>query len=441
MKNPGLFLSFLLSLCWTVSAAAAGPVEITQVTIHASPGQTQLVLDLSGPVRHELFDLTDPARVVVDLKKSKLSASQLPDGTGFVKRIRSGKPDKSTVRVVLDLAKKVRMRSYQRTPEEGNHHQLVVELYTDVAANTAVKSAANTTHGRDVIVAIDAGHGGIDPGASGRGGTREKDVVLAIAKKLKKHIDAQPGFKGTLIRDDDTFLMHRNRMKLAREARADLFVSIHADAFTNAQAHGSTVYVLSERGASSEAAHWLAQRENAADLLGGVTLDDKDDMLASVLLDLSQTASLSASIEAGNHVAKQLGKVGRVRRKHVQHAGFLVLTSPDIPSILVETAFISNPKEEKRLRSKKHQQAWAEAIGDGIMQFFSENPPVGTLVAKQQKHQRPTAIDYTISRGDTLSDIADRFNVRLRKLRALNNIRGDQIRVGQVIRIPAGSAG
>lgn len=429
---------WMIGLCLSTAVQAG---ELQSIRMIHSPDQTQLVLKLSGPVKHQLFDLADPARVVLDLEKTTSRVSALPDGKGYVRKIRSGTPDKNTLRLVLDLTKTVKMRSYQRTPEEGSQHELVVELYQSDPKASAVKSASQSKHGRDVVIAIDPGHGGIDPGAIGAKGTREKDVVLAIARRLQKALSSQNGFRAVLVRDKDEFLLHRDRMNVARSKRADLFVSIHADAFTNASAHGSTVYVLSERGASSEAAHWLAERENAADLMGGVSLGDKDDVLASVLLDLSQTATLDMSIEAGNQVARHLAKVGRVRREKVQHANFLVLKSPDIPSILVETAFISNPKEERRLNSSKSQDEWAAAIADGVVQYFHANPPVGTLVAERQNLQRPTEIAYTISRGDTLSGIADRFNVRLRSLRQVNNIRGDQIRIGQVIRIPGSSRG
>lgn len=425
-------------LCLLVSSVSLA-ADLQAINISNVANQTRLVMSLNGPVKHELFDLADPARVVLDLDNVKLGVNQLPAGKGFVRQVRSGAPDKNTLRLVLDLTKTVKMRSYQRTPEEGTRHELVVELYDSNESASPFKTAAESTHGRDVIIAIDAGHGGIDPGAIGSKGTREKDVVLDIAKRLQKTLSAQKGFKAVLVRNDDTFLLHRQRMDIARKKRADLFVSIHADAFKDARAHGSTVYVLSERGASSEAARWLAERENAADLMGGVSLGDKDDVLASVLLDLSQTATLDMSIEAGNHVVKHLGKVGRVRRAKVQHAGFLVLKSPDIPSILVETAFISNPKEEKRLKSSKSQQAWASAIADGVVQYFHANPPTGTLVAERQNVEREHEIAYTIARGDTLSGIADRFNVRLRSLRKANNLSGDRIRVGQVIRIPGSS--
>ncbi|NNF15539.1 MAG: LysM peptidoglycan-binding domain-containing protein [Gammaproteobacteria bacterium] len=436
MQGLPVKLSFVLLLLLQHSGSLAA--ELNNVRISASDTLTRVIMDMSGPVAHELFDLANPDRVVLDLHKTRLGAAKMPTGRGFIKRLRSGTPQKSTLRIVLDLSAAVKMRSYQLTPEEGSTHQLVVELTSQTGRTGDAVKRLDKSQGRKLIIAIDAGHGGIDPGAIGKSGTREKDVVLQIAQKLKKRIDAEAGFEGVLVRTNDSFLLHRERMRIAREHKADLFVSIHADAFKEVSAHGSTVYVLSERGASSEAARWLAERENAADLVGGVSLGDKDDMLASVLLDLSQTATLSASIEVGNHVASQLGKVKRLRKKQVQQANFLVLKSPDVPSILIETAFISNPSEEKRLRQASHQKQWASAIAEGIVQYFHANAPPDSLVAQQQKLSRPQEVIYTVSRGDTLSDIADRFDVRLRYLRKANKIRGDRIRVGQIIRIPQG---
>jgi N-acetylmuramoyl-L-alanine amidase len=242
--------------------------------------------------------------------------------------------------------------------------------------------------GRDIIVAIDAGHGGKDPGARGAKGTREKDVVLTIARALAKRVNAEPGMRAVLTRDDDRYLLHRDRMAVARRARADIFVSVHADSIRKRDVSGSSVYVLSDKGASSEAARWLAEQENAADLIGGVSLGDKDDALASVLMDLSQTASIGASADAAERVLTQLDRVGTVRKTQVQKANFLVLKSPDIPSLLVETAYISNPGEERKLRTPAHQTAVAEAIFKGVREYFRGNPPDGTLFARQREARR-----------------------------------------------------
>jgi N-acetylmuramoyl-L-alanine amidase len=235
---------------------------------------------------------------------------------------------------------------------------------------------------RDLIVAVDAGHGGDDPGAIGLNGAREKDVVLAIARELALKINAEPGMRAVLTRNGDYFVPLRDRMRRARAQQADLFVSIHADSIRDRRVDGSSVYILSQRGASDEAARWLAERENASDLVGGVSLDDKSDVLASVLLDVSQSASLSASGIAAERVLRQLNRVGEVRKPRVQEARFMVLKSPDIPSMLVETAYISNPQEEQRLRSQAHQAKIAGAIHQGVHDYFYANPPAGTRIAQ-----------------------------------------------------------
>ena len=278
------------------------------------------------------------------------------------------------------------------------------------------------------MIAIDAGHGGEDPGARGPRGTREKTVVLQIAKRLERLVDREPGFRAVMIREGDYFMPLRKRASKAHEHRADLFVSIHADAFHDRRARGSSVYVLSQRGATSEMARILAETENAADLIGGVSLNDKDDLLKTVLLDLSQTASIEASMEVGENVLGHLRRLGKVHKRRVQQAGFVVLKSPDIPSILVETAFISNPGEERQLRNGKHQQNLATAILKGIKSYFRNNPPPGTLMAQRQ---------HVIKRGDTLSEIAQRYDVSMNQLRVANGLKGNSLRIGDVLKIPS----
>ncbi|MFK8015602.1 MAG: N-acetylmuramoyl-L-alanine amidase [Gammaproteobacteria bacterium] len=429
---PSRTFALLISLLASVAASAS---NVEGVRLFAAPDYTRLVLDLTGPVTHELSYLTEPDRVVIDIPNASMRADQLPAAQGFVSRIRSGEPKKDTLRVVLDMAQTVKPRSFSLRPNGTHGDRLVVDLVAPGSDKTALPHVRHDDS-RDIVVAISPGHGGRDPGAIGPNGTREKDVVLAIAKRLKHHLDAQEGIRGELVRNHDFLVGYRDRMRFARDQKADLFVAIHADAFTDVRAHGSTVYILSERGASSEAARWLADKHNASELIGGVSLTDKDEVLASVLLDLSQSASLGASMAAGDKVIAELGKVGRVRKKRVQQAGFLVLKSPDIPSILVETAFISNPKEEKRLRNPKDQDKWGGAIANGIVRYFAENPPPDTLFASRYANERPEDLEYIISRGDTLSDIADRFNVPLSSLRRANAIRGDRIRIGQVLKIP-----
>lgn len=424
----------LLSPGHGVSSALAA--DIHGVRLFGAPGYTRLVLDMSGPVAHQISVLHDPERVVIDIPDAALRARAMPRAQGYVSTIRSGHPESDVLRVVLDLNTAVRPRSFALRPDADHGHRLVVDLESPDSASASPKRAAPERE-RDVIVAISPGHGGHDPGALGPRGTKEKDVVLAIARRVKHHLDAQAGVRGVLIRDSDVFVEHRDRMAIARKYKADMFVAIHADAFTDKRAHGSTVYILSERGASSEAARWLAKNNNPPDLKGGIALDKMDDTLKTVLISLSQNASLGASQSVGEHVIDELAKIGRVRKKTVQQAGFLVLKSPDIPSILVETAFISNPKDEARLRSKRDQDRWGEAIANGVVRYFAAHPPPDTLLSMRQSRERPDDLTYVISRGDTLSEIADRFNVPLSSLRRANKLRGDRIRIGQVIRIPS----
>jgi N-acetylmuramoyl-L-alanine amidase len=286
---------------------------------------------------------------------------------------------------------------------------------------------------RDIIIAIDAGHGGEDPGAIGPNRKREKDVVLAIAKELDALLKADKGFSPTLIRTGDYYISLRGRRDLARQRQADLFVSIHADAFKRKEARGASVYALSTSGATSTAARYLAQRENESDLVGGVSLSDKDDILAGVLADLSMTSTLDNSLKLGGKVLRNMDRVARLHKKGVEQAGFAVLKSPDIPSILVETGFISNPEESRLLATSDYQKKMARAIHAGIREWFLAHPPSGTLIAwqKQQEGQQ-----YVIARGDTLSGIAQRFNVSLADLKIRNGIAGEKIMVGQKLLIP-----
>lgn len=361
--------------------ASAAPVHVEGIRLSEQPAQTRVVFDLSEPVDHRIFMLHDPERVVVDLSAAELAVAQWPSATGAVRQLRSGERE-GMLRIVLDLASTgLRPRSVMLPPNDGRGHRLVVDLVPAATAAAAPVTAREPAR-RDVLIAIDPGHGGQDPGALGKGGTREKNVVLEIARVLQELIDNEPGMRAMLTREKDEFVSHRERMKRAREQRADFFISIHADAFTDARVRGSSVYALSTSGATSEAARWLAARENAADLIGGVSLDDKDELLASVLLDLSQTAAISASLKAGSLVLDELSKVNRIRRREVQQAGFLVLKSPDIPSILVETAFISNSDEERRLRDPGYQVKLARAMLDGIRNYFADYAPPGTLLAQ-----------------------------------------------------------
>lgn len=428
---------FLLSISLPGWAAQ---VTVEGVRLWTAPDHTRLVFDVSGPVDHKLFALKAPERLVVDLAKAKpassLSTSALHNR--HLAGMRYAKRKGGDLRLVLDLKNSIRPQSFLLKPSGRYGHRLVLDLYDTAARNVkpkVAKSVEDASRPRDVIIAVDAGHGGEDSGAVGRSrNTYEKDVVLAVAKRLARQINAQPGMKAVLVRKGDYFIPLRKRMEIARERRADLFVSIHADAFHDRRVRGSSVYVLSRRGASSEAARWLAESENAADLVGGVSLDDKDDVLASVLLDLSQSATRQMSVEVANNVYKELRKHGKVHGRKVQQAGFAVLKSPDIPSMLVETAFISNPTEERNLRDPKYQESLARTLLRGVQGYFKSAPPPGTLLASLQQQQDDR--EYVIEPGDTLSTIAQNYEISLLDLKRKNRIKGDIIRVGQVLRIP-----
>ncbi len=406
-------------------APAQATTRVTDVRIWSDAEGTRVVLDLSERAEHQVFTLENPDRVVIDIEDSQLAiAESAIELRGPIKQLRTGKRPGNGLRLVLDLDRGREATSFRVDSDSSAGPRIVVDLYAPGAAPPApavrapapapvrqetpgpapsggqvlaavadqaaavgpevvkpTKTAAASAHGRDLVIAVDAGHGGQDPGAIGRGGTREKDVTLGIAKRLAKAINAEPGMRAVLVRDGDYFISLRGRIHKARESGADMFVSVHADSVKDRGVSGSSVYVLSLRGASDEASRWLAERENAADLIGGVSLDDKNDVLASVLLDVTQKEAVSDSVEAAARVLGSLRSVGTVHGPRVRHAGFVVLKSPDIPSMLVETAFISNASDEKRLRDPVHQQRIATAIHQGVRDYFYDNPPPGTRVA------------------------------------------------------------
>jgi len=439
----------LFALTFTVSAWATG---IDNLRLSHSDQKTRLVFDLSDKASYKTFMLENPYRLVIDLNNTKQQKSiKLPSFAGTpIKNIRYAQRQQNTLRVVLDLAKPLQYVSQTLSPSSQHSHRLVIDLAdkntrlaqapnnppkavppvvvkqkpapTAVKVNKTIKSIPR----RDIVIAIDAGHGGKDSGAIGKHGTKEKDIVLAIARKLANLVDKEPGMRAYLTRNNDTFLSLRQRINLARSKKADMFISIHADAFHRREARGASVFVLSERGASSEAAQMLADKENAADLVGGISLEDKDHLLASVLLDLSQTASLEASLEVAETVLSGLKRVGHTHKKQVESAAFVVLKAPDIPSILVETAFISNPAEEQKLRSSDHQNKLALAMMSGIRNYFQRNPPLGTQIPQQ----------HIVSRGDTLSTIAQRYQVNMTKLKSNNGLTHNRLNVGDVLLIP-----
>lgn len=423
----------LAVLGMTLSSIAAAETLIQGLRMWPAPDNTRLVFDLDRPVEHTLFTLENPDRIVIDLADTRL-ASGLPeiDQSSPVKGIRYATRNANDLRIVLDASMTLRPKSFVLKPYGEHGDRLVIDLQHKPLESASqdkppvITADKQPEQLRDIIVAIDAGHGGEDPGARGYRGTREKEVVFAIAKRLQDLVAKEPGMRPVMIRDGDYFISLRGRVEKARKNQADIFISIHADAFQNPKARGSSVYTLSGRGASSEAARWLAESENKSDLIGGVSLDDKDDLLASVLLDLSQTASLEASIDVADNILGGLDRVGNLHKKRVQSANFLVLKSPDIPSVLVETAFISNPEEERKLRDTGHQQRIAQAIMNGVRSYFERFPPPGTRLARL----------HTIRSGDTLSAIAQRYKVSMSTLRKANDLRGDTLVIGDTLRIP-----
>ncbi len=361
-----LLITIMLVLLSRVVSAAT----VSDLRIWDEPGQTRVVLDVSAAVQHRAFALNQPARAVIDIDGIQSVPTLSSAASGVIQAVRFGQ-HKSALRVVLDLKQAASPRSYLLAPSGEYGYRLVIELPHERAGQDMVVALAD----KNIVVAIDAGHGGEDPGAIGPRGVREKDVALQIARRLKRLIDQEPGMQAVLIRDGDYYLPLRKRRLLAQQQRADLFVSIHADAFKDRNVHGSSVYVLSSRGASSEHARVLANRENAADLIGGVEIQDKDELLASVLLDISQSAAIEASMDLGDRMLRQLGNLGPLHKPSVQRAGFAVLKAPDVPSILVEAAFISNPKEEARLRNPGQQEKLARGLRDGILSYFSAYRP------------------------------------------------------------------
>lgn len=427
------WITVVLSL---LGASSAWAVEVHDVRLWRAPDHTRIVFDLSGPAQHSLVELSDPRRIVLDVKNAQMRVdlNKLKLSNTPVASIRSGMRDGDHLRVVLEITDNVDPRSFTLRASEQTGDRLVLDLYDQQARKAEVKKSVQHSAKRDVIIAIDAGHGGEDPGAMGPNGVEEKDVVMAISRHLIALFEADRGFKPQLVRTGDYYLSLKRRADLGRQHQADLFVSIHADAFNRKEAHGASVYALSTGGATSTAAEYLAQRENAADLVGGVSLSDKDDMLAGVLADLSMTSTLDTSLKLGDKVLHSMGSVAKLHKRQVEQAGFAVLKSPDIPSILVETGFISNPQEAGLLATTAYQKRMASAIHRGIREWFLAHPPSGTLLAWQKQQD---GLEYVIARGDTLSDIANRFRVPLAELKTYNSIsNSEKILVGQKLNIP-----
>ncbi len=428
-------LAAVLPLISAFSPDALAITDVHGLRLSKASEYTRLVFDLSGPVRHNIIALQNPSRLVIDIPDARLSTSLAPaslDNTG-IKHIRSGVRDGNDLRIVLDMQVDARPRSFLLGRDGSKKDRLVVDLYGQ-ASSAVTRSASTVPHRRDIVIAIDAGHGGRDPGAIGPRRLREKDVVLGIARQLEAKLKSAGGYRPVMVRTGDQFISLENRRKIARSKRADLFVSIHADAFSSPKASGSSVFALSQHGATSTTASFLAASENKADQIGGVALKDKDDVLAAVLFDLSMTANLDASLSVGDYVLRSMAGISRLHKPRVEQANFAVLRSPDIPSILIETGFISNPQEARKLGTQSYQGKVAGAIYQGLIHFFESNPPDGTLVAWRQRSGEGR--EYVVASGDTLSEIAQRYKVSLSSLRSSNGLSSNNIRIGQKLQIP-----
>jgi N-acetylmuramoyl-L-alanine amidase len=392
------------------SSAWATAARIMSARVWPAQEYTRLILEAPTALPHQLIILKDPHRIVLDIEAAELTpelqqlAARVQASDPYIASIRFGRQPPDILRLVIDLRAEVIPQLFALPPVAGFGHRLVLDLYPATPIDPLMALIENRPSGdappaagvhsagseawpapgrgearierRPITIALDPGHGGEDPGAIGRRGTREKHVVLAIARKLKTMIDGETGMRAMLTRSDDYYVPLATRVQKARQVEADLFVSIHADAFTVPTARGSSVYALSEHGATSAAANWLAQRENAADLIGGVNLGVRDPVLARTLLDLSQAAQINDSLKVGRSVLEEIGSINSLHKPAVEQAGFAVLKAPDIPSILVETAFISNPDEELKLRSGREQARFAESMHDGIRRYFATNPPL-----------------------------------------------------------------
>jgi len=410
LKFAAASLTLLVS---RVGAGATAAVSILAVRVWPARDYTRVTLEHNQSIRFSHMLVKDPDRLVLDLEGVEFNSvlqmlpSKIIDADPYIKLIRAGRNKPGVVRLVIELKGEVKPQVFSLQPVGEYGHRLVLDLYPlepvdplmalleksgepppkseprlgDKPAEKPAeppgdKPATRPEVARLVTIVLDPGHGGEDPGAIGRGGSYEKHVTLSVARRLKEKIDATPNMRSVLTRDGDYFIPLQNRVQKARRVQADLFVSVHADAFIKSTARGSSVFVLSENGASSSAARWLANKENSADLVGGVNLGVKDPYLARTLLDLSQTATINDSLKLGKDVLGELGRINTLHKAHVEQAGFAVLKAPDIPSILIETAFISNPEEEARLNDEAYQDRMAEAILKGIRRYFAKNPPL-----------------------------------------------------------------
>ncbi len=444
-KIRPVWILLLLSSLASLKAIAA---ELEDVRMWRAPDHTRLVFDLSGPVTYTLFTLDNPDRVVIDIQNTTQSARF--DGLDFtaspIQTMRSGIRDGSGLRVVLDLNSPTKPSSFTLEPNSEHSDRLVVDLY-DLADSPAAASVVSRVtpaptfqEKRDIIVAISAGHGGEDPGSiSPDGRLKEKNVTLAISKALQRQINSLPGYRAIMIREADYYVELKRRPQIARDSRADIFIAIHADWYKNNRAKGLTIYALSGDRADRENARRVVEKENSSDLLGGVggdiALGGLDDDVALTLVSLQMAWSMEQSLVAGTRILESLDGVAFLRKNKVQQASFQVLNSPDIPSMLIETGYLTNPDDAKKLNSSSFQNQIASAIARGVKNYFYDSPPEDTLIA-WQKANGVVPSSYVVKRGDSLSEIADKFAVSLGALKSANRLTSNTIRIGQELTIP-----
>ena len=423
-----------------VSSAYAGN-DLKGVRVWPSPESTRVVLDLSESPSYKYFSLANPDRLVVDLKQTKkaVDLSKVKVSGELVTRVRtSTPPEKGTLRLVLDLKRPVKPVLFPLSPTKPYGDRLVVDVFDTQKPTKIITSAQKAGTDRDVVIAVDAGHGGEDPGSIGPGKRYEKKVTLEVSKRLARYINKQPGMKAKLVRTGDYYVNLNKRTDIARKHHADLLISIHADAFTSPKPRGASVWVLSQGRANSEIGRWMEQTEKHSELLGGaaevIENTSNEKYVARALLDMSMDRSMVESQEVAGRIVKELGRVTRLHKRKPVSASLAVLKSPDIPSILVETGFISNPTEAKLLGTASHQDKLALAIFKGLRTYFKQHPPEGTLLARNKKQQ------HVVQRGESLSLIAARYNTSVSNLKKENSLKSNVVRIGQVLRIPDSSS-
>ena len=439
-----VMISCTLVAVFFYSPETKAATRVDGVRVWKAPDHTRLVFDLNSTVSHHVFTLDNPDRVVIDLKKSstKKNFSNVSLANTPLTRMRVAKQKNGNLRIVLDTSRAMRPKSFVLAPNQTYGHRLVLDLFDKsrqtikTERNVYKTSYSDGSKYRDVVVAIDAGHGGEDPGATGKNGTKEKDIVLKIARELARQLKREKGIRPVLIRNGDYYLQLDKRRQIASEKYdADMFISIHADAFTNSKAKGASVFTLSSKGATSGLARYLAEKENEADLIGGVRIDTNNKQVRKVVMDLAMEGVLEHSFYVGKSVLNEIDGVTKVHKNRVEQAGFRVLKSPEMVSILIETGFISNPQEERLLRSSRHQKKLAKAIVNGVRSYFDQYPIPGTYHAKKRQESGRFA-RHLIRSGDTLSTIADNYQVSIQSIRRTNGMKNDVIRVGKVLLIP-----